>query len=129
VEDIITSLLKRDPYATLRTELVRRLSALKEDRIRKLLTFEMGDHKPFQFLIHLKSLAPVMPDDLLCSIWCSRLHSYIRAILAGQPKGNFVTAAHCADCIIEATPQVTLASVVPPPPPKNNDPRQYVEDL
>jgi hypothetical protein len=30
---------------------------------------EMGDRKPSQFLRHLKSLAPEVPDDFLRSIW------------------------------------------------------------
>jgi hypothetical protein len=68
VEDIITSPPKRDPYTTLRSELVRRLSPLKEHRIRELLTLKMGDRKPSQFLRHLRSLIPDMPDDLLRSI-------------------------------------------------------------
>jgi hypothetical protein len=47
VEDIITSQPERDPYTTLRTELVRRLSPSREQRIRQLLTLEeMGDCKP-----------------------------------------------------------------------------------
>jgi hypothetical protein len=127
VEDIITSPPERDPYTTLRTKLVRRLSPSKEHRIRELLTLEMGDRKPSQFLRHLRSLAPDMPDDLFRSIWSSRLPSHIRAVLAGQPEGDFETAARCADRIIEVALQPTLASVAPPP--EINDSREYVEDL
>jgi hypothetical protein len=43
VEGIITSPPKRDPYTTLRTIVVRRLSPLKEHRIPELLTLKMGD--------------------------------------------------------------------------------------
>jgi hypothetical protein len=44
VEDIISSPPEEDPYTTLRTELVRRLSLSREKRIRQLLTLEeMGD--------------------------------------------------------------------------------------
>jgi hypothetical protein len=50
VEDIFTCPTERDPYTTLRMELVRRLSPWKEHRNRELLTFEMGDRKPSQFL-------------------------------------------------------------------------------
>jgi hypothetical protein len=92
VEDIITSPPERDPYTTLRTELVRRLSPSKEHRIR-LLTLNMGDRKPPQFLRHLRSVSPDMPDYLLRSIWSSRLPSHLRAILAGQTEGNLETAA------------------------------------
>jgi hypothetical protein len=56
-----------------------------------------------------------MPDDLLRNIWSSRLPFHLRAVLAGQPEGDLETAARCADRIIEAAPQPTLASVAPPP--------------
>jgi hypothetical protein len=62
----------------------------------------MGDRKPSQFLRHLRSLAADMLDDLLRSIWSSQLPSHIRAVLAGQPEGDFDPAARCADRIIEA---------------------------
>jgi hypothetical protein len=106
VEDIITSPPKRNPYTTLKTELVKRLSPSKE-RIHQLLTLEMGDRKPSQYL---RSLAP---EDLLRSIWSSRLPPNIQAILAGQPEGEFNASAHCADRIIEAIPQPTIASITP----------------
>jgi hypothetical protein len=85
VEDIITSSPERDPYTTLRTELVQRLSPSREQRIRQLLTFEeMGDRKPSQFLRHLRGLAPDLPEDFLYTIWSSRLPPNILTILAGQ---------------------------------------------
>jgi hypothetical protein len=87
----------------------------------------MGDRKPSQFLRHLRSLAPDVPDNLLLSIWSSRLTSHIRAVLASQPEGDFETAARCADRIIKTSPQPTLASVGPPP--ENKVPGEYVEDL
>jgi hypothetical protein len=73
VEDIITSPPERDPYTTQRTELVRRLSPSREQRICQLLTLEeMGDRKPSQFLRHLRGLAPDVPEDFLYAIWSSR---------------------------------------------------------
>jgi hypothetical protein len=73
LEEIITSQPERDPYTTLRAELMRRLSPSREQRIRQFLTLEMGDHKPSQFLRHLRSLAPDVPEDFLHTIWSSRL--------------------------------------------------------
>jgi len=74
VEDIIVSPPTDEPYTTLKTELVRRLSSSRDQRVRQLLTHEeMADRKPSQFLRHLKSLAPDVPDDFLRSIWSSRL--------------------------------------------------------
>jgi hypothetical protein len=86
VEDVITSPLEWDPYTKLKTEMVKRLSPSKEQRIRQFLTLEMGNHKPSQFLGQLRSLAPDVPDDFLRSIWSSRLPSRIRVILAANPR-------------------------------------------
>jgi hypothetical protein len=71
---------------TLKSELVRQLSTSREQRVRQLLMHEeMGDHKPSQFLRHLKSLAPEVPGDFL-----RRLPPHIQAIFAGQPvSGRF----------------------------------------
>jgi hypothetical protein len=114
VEEIITSPPERDPYTTLRTELVRRLSLSREQRIPQLLTLEeMGDRKPSQFLRHLRSLAPDVSDDLIRSIWSSHIPANIQAILGGKTEGNLKAAARCADRIYEVASQPALASVDP----------------
>jgi hypothetical protein len=64
VEGIITSPPERDPYITLRTELLQRLSLSREQRILQLLTLEEVP----QFLRHLRSLAPDVPEDFLFTI-------------------------------------------------------------
>jgi hypothetical protein len=61
VEDIITYPLEQDPYTTLKAELVGQLTPSKGQRVRQLLTLELGDCKPSQFLRHLRSLAPDVP--------------------------------------------------------------------
>jgi hypothetical protein len=69
VTDIIISPPQRNPYTKLKTELINRLSPSRELRARQLLaTEEIGDRKPSQFLRHLRSLAPDMPDHYLPSI-------------------------------------------------------------
>jgi hypothetical protein len=104
VEDIITSPPEREPYTTLKAELVQRLSTSREQRVRQLLMHEeMGDRKPSQFLRHLKSLAPVVPDSFLRSIWSSRLPPYIQAILAGQSEDDLDGASKLADRICDVT--------------------------
>jgi hypothetical protein len=114
LEDI-TSPLEQDPYTTLRTELMRGLSPSREQHIRQLPTLEMGDHKPSQFLGHLRSLAPDVPDNCLHTILSSRLPPNIRTILVGQPQGSLDAAASCADRVSEIAPQPALASVGPLP--------------
>jgi hypothetical protein len=56
-----------------------------------------------------------VPEDFLYTIWSSRLHPNIHAILAGQHKCSLDAAARFADRISEVAPQPALASVGPPP--------------
>jgi hypothetical protein len=115
VEDIITSPPERDPYTTLRTELVQRLSPSREQRIRQLLTFEeMGDRKPSQFLRRLRGLAPDVPEDFLCTIWSSRVPPNIQSTLAGQQECNLDAAARCADRISEVAPSRRSLALIHP---------------
>jgi hypothetical protein len=102
VEDIIASPPQQDPYSTLKTELVNRLCPLR--------LVEMGDRKPSQFLRHLRSLAPDIPDYLLRILWTNRLPANIQITLAGMPEVGLDAAALCADCIIEPASPSTIAS-------------------
>jgi hypothetical protein len=78
VEDIINSPPQQDPYTTLETELVKRLCPSRDHRTRQLFAFEeMVDRRPSQFLRHLKSLAPDIPDNYLRIFWTSRLATNI----------------------------------------------------
>jgi hypothetical protein len=86
VEDIITCPPEWDPYTTLRTELVRQLSPSKEHRICELRTLEMGDRKPSQFLRHLRSLAPDMPE----------VSQYMDTVVLGI--GSFSNRKEVFDC-------------------------------
>jgi hypothetical protein len=116
VEDSITSPPERDPYTTLRTELVQQLSPLREQRIRLLLTLkEMGDRKLSQFLRHLRGIAPDVPEDFMYTISSSRLPPNIQTSLAGQQECSLDAAARCVDRISEVAPQPALASVSPLP--------------
>jgi hypothetical protein len=94
VQDLIRSPPANEPCATLKTEVVRHLSASRDQRVCQLLTHEeMGDLKLSQFLRHLKSLAPEVPDGFLRNIWSSRLPTHIQTILAGQAEGNLDAAS------------------------------------
>jgi hypothetical protein len=99
-EDIITSLAERDPNTRQSAELVRRLTPSTELHICLLLTLdELGDHKPSQFLRHLRGLAHGMPEDFLHTISSSRLTPNIQALVACHPECSVDAAAHCADSI------------------------------
>jgi hypothetical protein len=86
VEDFIISLPQQDPYTKLRTELLNRLSPSREQRVRQLFTPKpIWDCTPSQFLRHLRSLVPDVPDHLLRTIWTSQLPRDVQTFLAAQP--------------------------------------------
>jgi hypothetical protein len=94
VENVITSPLQQDPYSKLRTDLLKRQSLSREQRAHRILTLEeMGDRKPSQFLRHLRSLAPDLPDYFLRTIWTSRLPTKAQATLACHPEVELEAAA------------------------------------
>jgi hypothetical protein len=116
VEDIIISPPERDPYTTLRAEIVKRLTPSRGQLIHQLLTLEeMGDRKPSQFLRHLRGLAPDVTGDVLSTIWSSRLPPNIQAHLACQSECSLEAAARCTDRISEVAPQQAFAKVASPP--------------
>jgi hypothetical protein len=115
VEDIITSPSHQNPYTALETELLNRLSPTREQRARQIMTHEeMGDCKPSQFLWHLRSLAPDLPEYFLRSIWCSRLPRPVQPALAGQLEIGLDAAARCADSIMDSISPPELASISRP---------------
>jgi hypothetical protein len=82
MEDIITSPPTSKPYTILKAELVRRLTPTTEQHIRQLLMAEeIGDRRPSQFLQYLRSLAPDVSENVLCSVWTSRLPHNIQILL------------------------------------------------
>ncbi|XP_048477768.1 uncharacterized protein LOC125488664 [Plutella xylostella] len=101
VEDIISYPPDADKYEKLKTELIKRLSASREKKVKQLLMHEeLGDRKPSQFYRHLKDLAgPGVPDEFLRTIWTSRLPSSTQAIIASQSKTDLTELAELADKI------------------------------
>jgi hypothetical protein len=105
VEDMITSRPEGYPYTTLRTDLVWRLSPWREQRIGQLLTIEMGDRKPSQFLKHHRGLAPDVAEDFLYTIWSSRLRPNIQAI----PPVSMSVACSPQPAVRTASPRFHLS--------------------
>lgn len=119
VKDVITNPPVTDKYLKLKTELIKRLSASKEERVKQLLMHEeLGDRKPSQFLRHLESLAgPAVPKDFLSTIWSSRLPHNIQTVVASQSDLPLDKMAELADKVHEiapSTPQVASTSSAPP---------------
>lgn len=107
VEDIIISPPGHTPYQILKDAIISRFSESYEEKIRRLLEKElMGDRKPSSFLRHLKSLAgPNFPDDLLKSIWSSRLPRHLQIVLAAQRLQKLGELAELADTLMEIQSQ------------------------
>ncbi|XP_011707926.1 PREDICTED: uncharacterized protein LOC105462772 [Wasmannia auropunctata] len=105
VRDIIMNPPNERAYETLKTELIKRLSLSQEHKTRRLLEHEeIGDRKPSQFLRHLRTLAgSVVGDQVLRTIWLSRLPTYIQPHLVTRHADTNDQLADIADAIVEAT--------------------------
>lgn len=106
VRDVITNPPRNDKYDRLKSELIKRLSTSRDQRIRQLLTHEeLGDRKPSQFLRHLRSLASDgVSEEFLRSLWSNRLPTHVQAIIASQKSASLDEIAELADKICEVTP-------------------------
>ncbi|XP_060810028.1 uncharacterized protein LOC132904123 [Amyelois transitella] len=110
VEDILTG---PADYARLKSELIKRLSVSRENKVKQLLMHEqLGTRKPSQFLRHLQHLAgPAIPDDFLKTIWTSRLPTGLQPIIASQPSLSLDALAELADRVHDiATPTQQVAA-------------------
>lgn len=105
VKDIITNPPTADKYGTIKNNLIQRLSASQEQRIRQLLEHEeLGDRKPSQFLRHLRALAgSTVPEQLLRSLWLGRLPQQTQIILATRTQDRLDEVAEQADRIQEVS--------------------------
>ncbi|XP_041981635.1 uncharacterized protein LOC121735034 [Aricia agestis] len=112
VKDIIINPPAVNKYEKIKSELVRRLSASRELKVKQLLTHEvLGDRKPSEFLRHLLDLAgPKPPEEFIRSIWTNRLPSNVQSILASQPSHSLEQLADLADKIQEITLPGNVAS-------------------
>lgn len=106
VRDIIVNPPDRDAYQTLKTELIKRLSATQDQNTKRLLEREeIGDRKPSQFLRHLRNLGgTVVSENVIRTLWMSRLPTETQAILATQKGATLDTVADLADAIADARP-------------------------
>ncbi|XP_063828980.1 uncharacterized protein LOC135078312 [Ostrinia nubilalis] len=115
VKDIITNPPPTDKYERLKSELIKRLSASQEKRIKQLLMHEeLGDRKPSQFLRHLSGLAgPSVSSDFLLTLWSSRLPQNIQTVIVSQMDLDKDKLGELADKVYEiapSTPQVASTS-------------------
>ena len=118
VHDLMVEKPPSEPYTTLKTQLISRLSTSQEQKTRRLLEMkEMADRKPSQFLRHLKSLAgTAVPEAMLCALWFNRLQTSIQKILAAQKDLPLDHVAELADSIMDLTRcnKATVAATAAP---------------
>ncbi|XP_046976470.1 uncharacterized protein LOC124542578 [Vanessa cardui] len=118
VRDLIVSPPTSGKYEKLKAELIKRLSASQERKIKQLIMHEeLGDRKPSQFLRHLQHLAgPTVPDDFIRTIWSSRLPHNLQTIVASQAAMGLDDLAELADRIHDIVPNGQVASTSNSPP-------------
>lgn len=115
VKDIITNPPSTNKYDKLKLELIKRLSASHQKRVKQLLMHEeLGDRNPSQFLRHLTGLAGVdVPTDFLVTLWSSRLPQNIQTVIASQMDLPIDKLGEIADKVHEiatSTPQISSAT-------------------
>lgn len=105
VREVIMNPPPTDKYQKLKTELIRRLSSSQEQKTRHLLEHEeMGDHRPSQFLRHLRGLAGgTISDSVLRALWMRRLPNGMQVILATQRDADLDKVAELADAVAESS--------------------------
>ncbi|XP_063821182.1 uncharacterized protein LOC135071320 [Ostrinia nubilalis] len=118
VKDILVNPPAKNKYDTLKSELIKRLSASREKELTQLLMHEeLGDRRPSQFLRHLRHLAGRdIPDDFIRTVWTSRLPTSLQTVIASQPESTLQALADLADKVhdlVPPSPQVASADAVP----------------
>lgn len=109
VEDIIANPPAEDKYEHLKSELIKRFSISREQRIRHLLSQqEMGDRKPSSFLRHLRSLAGKSDEGIIRELWMRSLPHEVQRILMAQLDLPLDKVANLADAITEAAPSKSV---------------------
>ncbi|KAJ8736346.1 hypothetical protein PYW08_007002 [Mythimna loreyi] len=106
VKDILCAPPVTNKFGILKSELIKRLSASKEKKLKQLFLHEdMGDRKPSQFLRYLRNLAgPSVSDDVLATLWTGRLPHSLQTVIASQPKLALDDLAELADRVHEIAP-------------------------
>lgn len=114
VQDIFDNPPATDKYATVRRELLLRISASHTQRIRQLLEQEeLGDRTPSQLLRHMRTLAGnSVTEDFLRTLWASRLPELTRAIVTSQPDLELNKLAGIADQFLEGSKPSTQVAAI-----------------
>lgn len=109
VKDVVLSPPASNKYETLKSKLFKRLKESKIEYVKQLLISEdIGDMKPSQFLDHLKDLAgPDIGDEYIKSVWSSRLPSKVQWVSSFLTSSSLEKIAQLADLAINS-PTMTV---------------------
>ena len=119
VRDFLISPPTSNRYTSLKAELIKRTSASEQHRLHQLLiSEELGDRKPSQFLRRMRQLLgdASLEDNILKQLFLQRLPRNAQLILASTSDAvSIEQLASIADKIVEvAAPSPCLASVLQP---------------
>ncbi|XP_050317848.1 uncharacterized protein LOC126751540 [Bactrocera neohumeralis] len=111
ISDIILNPPNSELYTTLKNRIITQFSDSEQKRVKKLLQEqELGDMHPSQILREMRSLAgSEINDNILKSIWMSRLPSNMRLIISisNEPLDKVAMLADKM-CEVSDTPHVHL---------------------
>lgn len=122
VRDIIMSPPTDTPYDKLKHELIKRMTASEQRRLRQLLTEEeLGDRKPSQLLRRMRQLigTATIDDSILRELFLQRLPTNARMILTTSTGVPLDALAELADKILEnasstfEAPTLTITELTP----------------
>lgn len=130
VRDLVVTPPATGKYEKLKAELIKRLSASQERKIKQLIMHEeLGDRKPSQFLRHLQHLAgPTVPAEFIRTIWSSRLPTNLQTIVASQSTMSLEDVAELADRINDIVPVTGQVASTSTRPPVTTDPQNTAMD-
>lgn len=105
VQDIMAKPPSESRYSALKSRLIATHSDSESQRIKQLLSgCELGNQCPSQLLTHMRALAgEQITENILQSLWSSRLPQYTQAILAASNE-SLSQLAVMADKIMEHVP-------------------------
>ena len=120
IRDVLMAPPATGRYEFVKKELIERLGESDAKRLRQVIEKEqMGDRTPSRFYWDLRNLASnALADDLILTVWESRLPQRVRSILAFIQIKDPETRIQIADGIFQTTSetgQIVAESAVPLP--------------
>ena len=114
--DLLLNPPEETPYEVLKTELTKFTSASEQQCLQQLLTAEeLGNRQPSQVLRRIQQLlgdkAETMDATIMRELFLQCLPANVRMVLTPSAGAlNLDRPAQLADCIVEASPTLTVAA-------------------